>query len=125
MEEPIEQQAEKLSAHGRALWDELTMAELDAPTKVLVLQACRVVDRLDRLEAAIRSRKTWVNIAEQVDYGKVVKIQVQIDSVLAESRQQLSTLTQLLHKLGVGKIESLSKRTSDFAKQLQEIRDLD
>ncbi|MFF2551830.1 hypothetical protein ACFVUS_12570 [Nocardia sp. NPDC058058] len=120
----IQTQVERLAAHGRSVWDAIDAGyKLDASTRVLVLQVCRLVDRLDRLEAALKSNKTWIRIAEESQLGPdAVKITVTVDSVLAEARQQSTALMQLLHKLGVGKLEDqLASQGNSFNEQFQRI----
>ncbi len=121
----IQKHVDRLAPHGRAVWEAIQISyNLDAATRVLALQVCRLVDRLDRLEAALKSNKTWLTIAEESEIGPgTVKIVVQIDSVLAEARQQAVALTQILHKLGVGKLES-APRESSFDETMRRILEL-
>lgn len=96
-----------LGTHGRALWEALNENELDAPTSVLVVQICRIVDHLDRLDRILRSKETWVNLAEQAEdeYPDTKRIKIVMDSALIEFRQQATALSTILTKLGIGKID--------------------
>lgn len=93
----------RLSARGKALWTELSDGRtFDPATAVLVAEACRIVDRLEKLDGILRSRRTeWVKLAEQVE-GQDVSIVM--DGALSESRQQALALRTILAQLGVGKL---------------------
>ena len=80
-----------LSATGRRLWSSaLIDYELDAHEELLLLQACRCADRLDRL-------------AKEADASPVTVVNAKGDQVahpaLTESRQQAITLARLLAAL--------------------------
>jgi hypothetical protein len=80
------------------LWRDLhAMAAFDPAQAVLVEEACRMVDRLDRLDAILRGeRATLVEIVFGHD-GEPLRLAV--DGVLAEARQQANVLKQLLTAL--------------------------
>lgn len=81
---------------GQALHDALRTEPWLGPLQVPMLdEACRIVDRLDRLDAALESKGTWLRY-ERDDGGDVV---ITIDSVLAETRQQEMALRSLLVEL--------------------------
>lgn len=63
--------------------------------RVLLDEACRVTDRLDRLHSALEDKGTWLRY-ETDDGGDVV---ITIDSVLSETRQQEMALARLLADL--------------------------
>jgi hypothetical protein len=88
-----------LSARGRRLWADLNdMAELDATQRILAEEACRMADRLEKLDALLRGdAEEWVRIREpRVDGDPMVIV---IDSALAEARQQANVMKQLLAAL--------------------------
>ncbi len=63
---------------------------------VLAVEAGRIVDRLDDLDAVLSGDvDTWLTIAE----GRDGEISVRIDSALTEARQQASVLRQLLAEI--------------------------
>lgn len=86
----------------REPWDGLTPAELwealspqlGAAHRVMLAEACRMKDRLDRLDAIIDGNEEWLRIS--VDRGDVV---VAVDAALAEARQHATTLRGLLTDL--------------------------
>lgn len=80
-----------LAAAGRQLWRSvLDEYDLDTHEELLLLQACRVADRLDRLdvEAAVGSVTVTNYKGDQVPHP-----------ALTESRQQALTLARLLASL--------------------------
>lgn len=89
---------EGLGEGGSALWRGLADGRtFDAPTATLVLNACRVADRLDELTAAIGGELTVIN-----DRGDEVA-----NPLITEHRQQLAVLRQVLTTLGVGKLAAV------------------
>lgn len=91
-----------LNARGRALWDELTKADVDPLQEVLILQACRLVDTLDRLDAAKRSKQVWIRLADEAEEVLGTQhIKIIVDGLLAEYRQQAVALTTVMAKITV------------------------
>lgn len=68
---------------------------LPAGHRVLLDEACRIADRLDRLDSALERKKTWMRF-DTADGGEIVII---VDNVLAEARQQASTLKALIAEI--------------------------
>lgn len=85
-----------LSAGGRKLWREIEEAhELDAPQRVHLEEACRIKDRLDKLDQILRGDVSfWAEVIEE--RGTVT---VRVDSALSEARQQANQMKQLLTSL--------------------------
>lgn len=93
-----------LNARGRALWDKLTAGNPDPVQEVLILQACRLVDTLDRLDGAKRSKKVWFALAEEAEGsfgGSGTEVKIIVDNLLAEYRQQAVALAAILAKITV------------------------
>lgn len=88
-----ERPAEARGERARELWDELA-PQLGAAHRVILGEACRIADRLDRLDAIIDGNDEWLRI-ETTD-GDVV---VAVDAALAEARQQATALRGLLVEL--------------------------
>lgn len=86
-----------LERRGRLLWSEVTEAhDLARPELVLLEDACRIADRLDRLDAALAGRSECFREVQSKDGERVSLV---VDSILAESRQQANVLKQLVAAL--------------------------
>lgn len=85
-----------IGARGRELVDSLTHPDDPPSLTVLVVEAGRIVDRLDQLEAVLSGdTDVWLRLAE----GRDGAIEVRIDSAMTEARQQANTLRQLLAEI--------------------------
>jgi hypothetical protein len=94
---------------GQALHDAVAAEPWVGPLQVPLLdEACRLVDRLDRLDAALEVRGTWL----RHDRGGDGDLVIVIDSVLSETRQQEMTLRSLLAEL-----DKVAERAAKSAKQ--------
>lgn len=94
---------DELGPGGQELWDELQEG-LGPAHRRLLREACRIADRLDRIDALLRSRE-WFAVAIADLSGRVAR--VTIDAPLGEARQQAATLRQL-----VTEIRAASPKTS-------------
>jgi hypothetical protein len=118
---------EKLSPLGRSVWD-LTIKsrpKMDAVTKALLLVCCQGFDRSQRLDAALRSKNTWLKLAEEATYeidGNVKTVNVVVDSALSEARQQAVAISAIFNKLGVGKLEDAVPEGKTLRQQLDEMK---
>lgn len=89
--------ADEWGPSGRRLWAELVDAT--PPGSVpLLREACRIADRLDRMEGILNGRRDWIRITT-LDLGENVKVRITLDGVLAEARQQATALLALLKEL--------------------------
>lgn len=74
------------TSRGGRLWSEMNEGRGLSPVhRVLLEEACRVADRLDKLDAMLRDGRDWLNF-ELSDDG--TEVRVTIDRLLAEARQQ-------------------------------------
>lgn len=91
-------QASALGARGRRLWTQLTAEGTPGPGQVILIEeACRIADRLDRLDALLRGDEdAWLKFRVNEDGSEVT---VTIDRVLSEARQQAVALKQLVAEL--------------------------
>lgn len=99
---PPEAPVPRLRARGRWLWQELVEKGNPSPAeRVLIAEACRLADRLDRLDAISNGRdRAWLQISDDLDAVAVDgQVTVIVDKVLAEARQQQATLKQILGEL--------------------------
>ena len=90
-------------ARAQRLWDSLTGdRDADAAWLVLAEEACRIADRLDRLEALLSGDgREWARI-EWESRGDRREIRLVFDDALAEARQQANALRQIVTTLKVG-----------------------
>lgn len=96
-----------LRERGTLFWGEVTSAvSLDASGFILLGEACRIIDRLDRLAGALNgSGRDWLKLGddiEEVGRGQV-SVKVVVDGLLSEGRQQQLALKTVLAQLGLGK----------------------
>lgn len=93
-----------LRAAGRRMWDELReQYDFDPASETLLIEACRLKDRLERFAAALSSNHTlWFELGnvEETMAGQE-QVQVVINNMIAEARQTQSALGQTLNKLGI------------------------
>lgn len=84
-----------LLGRGTELWTSVSANRtLDAPSRVLLLNACRIADRLDALDEEIDGRLISYN-----QRGDEV-----INPLISEHRQQYATLAGIFSKMGLGEL---------------------
>lgn len=98
---PSSSTGDELGERGARLWREMTSqvaAPLGPAQLVLLEEACRMADRLDRLNGVLCSREeeTWLRFDVREDGTEV---RVVIDGVLSEARQQATALRGLVAEL--------------------------
>lgn len=103
----------RLGPRGRRLWDEV-QSTVTGAARVLLEEACRVADRLDKLADYLDGREdVWCRFHARNEDGSVVE--VVIDAALAEARQQATALKLILADLrsssGSGKAGSSPAKT--------------
>ncbi len=83
-----------LGKRGQQLWADLS-GRLAPAQSLLLAEMCRTADRLDRLDRLLRGDEdAWVRLESMTDDGSVV--QVVVNNLLAEARQQQVALKQML-----------------------------
>ena len=98
---------------GRKMWDELHgQYAFDPASEVLLTEACRLKDRLERFAAALSSNKTlWFALGDVV-----------INSMVSEARQTQAALGVALGKLGVLKPGERKQSGPSMADELKRKR---
>lgn len=94
-----------LNRVGRDLWDAV-MDEytLSAAARVLLAEACRTADRMERMAAALSSSNTlWFELDTDVD-DLSDGVPVVVNGMIAEARQLQTTLGRTLAQLGVATV---------------------
>ena len=95
----------------------------DARTLSLLVEAARIADRLDEIDGIITGRAEWIELMHfRVGNGDEQTVTVTLDGVLAEARQQATTLRGILAQLGVPKIEAAAPERRSGLDQLRERR---
>lgn len=90
-----------LGPSGRALWQEMTASGRLPPMQMLLLrEACRLSDRLDRLDEILRGDvEVWARLTHRLlteDY------ELKIDGAMAEARQAATAVKQIVAELRQG-----------------------
>lgn len=84
-----------LGLPGRDLWVEMEAEGLPPMQRVLLLEACRITDRLEKLDRQLAG-EDWLRFRLD-DEG--VEVTVIIDKALSEARQQATALKQIMGEL--------------------------
>lgn len=98
-----------LRAQGRELWDRvLADYDLNPAGMALLGEACRTVDRLERMAAALSSRSTlWFEVEESLEEqgqdGAPV-LNVVVNGMVGEARHLQNVLRSTLKELGVTEV---------------------
>lgn len=112
-----------LESRGRELWDAATAAsEFDAAGLLLLGEACRTADIIERLSAALRSSsQEWVRLSEEAEMlaDGAAKIQIVVNPLLGEVRQQRIALRTMLAHLKLGRVEETTGEDSPIAKLME------
>ena len=91
-----DEQESRFGKRGRALWSELVTESTPESVKVLVEEACRTADRLDRLHWACK-REGIIEIVEREDVTcEGASFSIEIGNAMSEARQQGQALKNLL-----------------------------
>ena len=86
----------ELGSRGRQLWQDLDGEHAGPSERLLIEEACRLADRLDRLDAILRGDEhEWM----RVRVGDGDEVTVVVDRALSEARQQQVALARLLGEL--------------------------
>lgn len=112
-----------LKARGLELWIEVTQAnKLNASALILLGEACRTADRLERMAAALSSRSTlWFELGD-LDQATELGVPVVVNGMIGEARQLQTTLRQTLTTLGVVNVDAAEKVAKSPLDQLAERR---
>ncbi|GGN96089.1 hypothetical protein GCM10010112_87030 [Actinoplanes lobatus] len=100
MTAPVPRPPDRLEFRGLSLWLEVTAGpgRLGPIELALLTEACRIVDRLERLDQFLAGTGTeWVRLAEEIEGRGEVAIVV--DQALGEARQQAGRLTSIAAEL--------------------------
>lgn len=86
-----------LGVAGRRLYEALHSDADSYSVTAMLIEACRVKDRLDKLDLLLRGDiETWVVLVHDL---RTEDYELKINSAAAESRQQATVLRQLLSEI--------------------------
>jgi hypothetical protein len=86
----------KTPTAGERLVEDLSRSDDPYSITVMVTEAGRIADRLDRLAALLSGeRSAWM----QVKLGREKQLEIKVDSALQEARAQATTLRGLLYEI--------------------------
>ena len=109
-----------LDQRGRELWDAvLEASDFDAAGLLLLGEACRTADIIERLSAALRSNsQEWVRLAEEAEVlaDGAARVQIVVNPLLGEVRQQRIALRTMISHLKLGKVEEVTGEDSAIEK---------
>lgn len=113
-----------LKAKGQHLWESVTSQyELTPAALVLLGEACRTADRLERMAAALSSRSTlWFELGD-VELPDDEGIPIVVNGMIGEARQLQTALRQTLGQLGVVSASSTENKGTSVLDQLQARRE--
>jgi len=85
----------KLGRRGRLLWSSTVVLRDFSPAELVLLhEACRTSDRLDKLDLILRGDvDTWAILVHKT---RTDDYELKIDSALSEARQQANVLRQIV-----------------------------
>lgn len=81
---------------AQRLWSDMDGENLEPPQRLLLEEICRIADRLDRLDAQIDGRESWLTLVQDDQSNEVI---VTVDNLLAEARQHATALRGLVSEL--------------------------
>lgn len=99
-----------LKERGRALWDQVTADYTLTPAALVLLgEACRTADRLERLAAALASGKTlWFELGDAAEGAEELGVPIVVNGMIGEARQLQGALRQTLSSLGVVGVDAVA-----------------
>lgn len=111
-----------LGGRGADLWESMTEGrDADAAWLLMLHEACRMADRLDRMDRLLSGEiETWARIElPDLDGKPCILI---FDDALGESRQYVNTFRQLMTTLRIGIAEPKRSEGKSLVDQLNEAR---
>lgn len=98
---PVLVEPEKLGPGGRALWDETVEAhELTPQQKVLLMEACRAKDKLDKIEDGLAGLDSIIETVEREDGAP---IEVIVNAAATTAKNQAELMAKMLASMQLGR----------------------
>lgn len=110
-EREVPEAPEGLGAKGAKLWADLCAANDFDPAQLVILEeSCRITDRLDGLNDVIQGKGVLklmhARVPHVMDEDGLVTVNLTVDGVMSEARQQANVLKQLITSLRLPDAES-------------------
>ena len=87
-------------ARGKRLWREMDGDQLPPLLRVVLEEACRLADTLDKLNAiALSSKQQWMELIPDDVIDSGVEITITVNPILGERRQTALALRQLISEI--------------------------
>ena len=94
---------EIIPTRGQKLYEAMiAYGPWDESQRVLLEEACRIADRLDKLDAQLETQSAWFNFSVDLD-GGYAEVTVTCDRVLSEARLQAVALKSIVAELRQGR----------------------
>lgn len=104
----------ELGESGKALWEGVHAIRKVTPAfESMLFNACRITDRLDTLTAAMAEDTLTVRNSKGDEIA---------NPLMTEHRQQLLALRQILHSLGIQKLDTQQTSKKSIAEQIAEAK---
>lgn len=101
---------------GQALYASMTsFGPWDPAQRVLLEEACRIADRLDKLDAQLEDQEAWFHFSVNQGDG-YAEVTVMCDRVLAEARLQAVALKAIVAELRQGRSSGSPKGDTSVGK---------
>lgn len=112
-----------LKEKGLELWVAMTQEnEFNTAGLMLLGEACHTVDRLERISAALASKKTmWFELGD-LDQVTDMGVPIVMNAMVGEARQLQTTLRQTLNNLGVVNVNKAKAKELSPLDQLAQRR---
>lgn len=108
-----------LGRSGRELWDAVhDSRDVQPHFKALLLNACRIADRLDEISAELETQPLTVTLYDRK--GEAINEVAQ--PLLGEHRQQALALRQILASMGIDKLEKSALSDKTLAEAIKEMQ---
>lgn len=91
---PPECSASRFGPRGMELWEAMSEVQMGPAHRVLLAEACRMADRLDRFERVLSGGKWFFERRDEDE-----RVEIVIDQVLSEARQYASALKVIIAQL--------------------------
>ena len=113
---------DRLNERGRQLFDDLheDAKKYDPLIEVMIVEACRIADRLERLDRIIEGATTeWIHFRDERGGDGVV---VYVDNLLGEARNQATTVKGLISEITKGTTKEQPDEPAKPADPLEALR---